>query len=420
MEKNWELFNRITAIQEQSLRLPNASQGKSYSCRLDFEQLGLQDVTALQFSGLEETGMRYDEAQRELSGTPVVSGDIPLLVRFRLAAQSATEPLTDKKIILIINPDPRSLWKELPVDELLPFPKENNSIASGTFLDKKIIAVSKRGRSHANTGLPRDDHFAFCNYPGEGWSIVALADGAGSAKYAREGAKQACDYIVSHYKEKLRQKAFNRFDELIFRFHAQADADIREQLDRLLHLELGNGALATHQVLEKFAADHDMALADLHTTFIFCLIRKYEFGYVLLSFSVGDCPMAIVGSGQQDIIRLNKLDVGDYGGGTRFITMPEIFDAGEIGYRFNLQVVADFSYLMLMTDGIYDPKFMTEANLEKTEKWQALLADLDGENPEGARVLFGDDHALAAAQLSQWMDFWSSGNHDDRTLAIIY
>ena len=75
---------------------------------------------------------------------------------------------------------------------------------------------------------------------------------------------------------------------------------------------------------------------------------------------------------------------------------------------------------MLMTDGIYDPKFIVEANLEKIENWKAFLEDLDGKNDENIRVELKAENTELTTQLSAWMDFWSSGNHDDRTLAIIF
>ncbi|MNT76273.1 hypothetical protein D3C72_2152610 [compost metagenome] len=73
-----------------------------------------------------------------------------------------------------------------------------------------------------------------------------------------------------------------------------------------------------------------------------------------------------------------------------------------------------------MTDGIYDPKFVVEANLEKIEKWNEFLSDLKGNNEDRSKVDFEYENADIATQLSTWMDFWSPGNHDDRTLAIIY
>jgi hypothetical protein len=125
---------------------------------------------------------------------------------------------------------------------------------------------------------------------------------------------------------------------------------------------------------------------------------------------------------QTETTLLNWLDVGEFGGGTRFITQADIFHSTEhpIATRFNFKIISDFSYLFLMTDGIYDPKFVVEANLEKSEKWIEFLEDLNGKNEDAAKVEFNPENSQIAEQLSVWMDFWSQGNHDDRTLAIIY
>lgn len=72
-----------------------------------------------------------------------------------------------------------------------------------------------------------------------------------------------------------------------------------------------------------------------------------------------------------------------------------------------------------MTDGIYDPKFVVESKLENLESWKNFLRDLDGENEENIKVDFVNDQNIEV-QLSNWMDFWSKGNHDDRTLSVIY
>ena len=139
-----------------------------------------------------------------------------------------------------------------------------------------------------------------------------------------------------------------------------------------------------------------------------------------MSFGVGDCPIALLNPEISEVSLLNWLDVGEYGGGTRFVTMPEIFSSEKMSSRFGVKIVKDFSYLMLMTDGIYDPKFVVEANLEKIDKWQEFLADLEGHNEENIKVDFRADNAEIAAELANWLDFWSAGNHDDRTLAIIF
>lgn len=79
-----------------------------------------------------------------------------------------------------------------------------------------------------------------------------------------------------------------------------------------------------------------------------------------------------------------------------------------------MSIVPDFTALMLMSDGISDPFFETDANLAKKEKWDELWQNLSNE------VDFSDDNENSKDQLLKWLDFWSPGNHDDRTIAILY
>jgi hypothetical protein len=100
--------------------------------------------------------------------------------------------------------------------------------------------------------------------------------------------------------------------------------------------------------------------------------------------------------------------------------MPEIFKSEKFATRFGFKFVEDFSYLFMMTDGVYDPKFVVEANLPNIKKWKEFLADLGGKNEDGIKVELLPDNQQIEQQFSQWMDFWSTGNHDDRTLAIVF
>jgi hypothetical protein len=100
--------------------------------------------------------------------------------------------------------------------------------------------------------------------------------------------------------------------------------------------------------------------------------------------------------------------------------MPEIFQPEKFAQRLKFKIIDDFSYLFLMTDGIYDPKFGVESMLEKAEAWQHFIDDLQGNNEQECKVDLQAENPEMAQQLSTWMDFWSAGNHDDRTLAIVF
>lgn len=424
MIEQWRIKNIIQDIIDTPLVIPNATVGKPYKAILDLGKLGGMEednIVFTEFENLEHLGLAYDNESESINGTPTQSGDFKISMKFRVRGEADDSVLNEKRIPLIINADPKSLWKDIPSTQQEDnYWKQDNAKAFDKLGDRHIVVASKRGRSHANVGSFRDDDFAFKHFPDTDWNLVCVADGAGSAKFSRKGSKLACDGIIDYFSENLTATSFAEFDNLLLEHNAGTGEDTHKKINLFLYNNLGNAAFTVHKQLEAFATDTQANLKDFHTTLIFVLFKKYEFGYAILSFGVGDCPIGLLNKDLTEIKLMNWLDVGEYGGGTRFITMSEIFSSNKFSTRLGFKLVDDFSYLMLMTDGIYDPKFVVEANLEKIENWQAFLDDLGGNNEEKITVAFNPENTEIANQLSSWMDFWSSGNHDDRTLAVIF
>lgn len=416
----WKLKNRVVDICQQSVIVPNGTVGKVYETSLDFQKLGWLDFSFFELEGLYEIGLIFENNTKTITGTPTQSGDIKLKIKFRLQGETESSELNEKTISLVINPDPKSLWKNIPSDKEDQYWKEDNIAVSDKLGDKHIVISSKRGRSHANVGSFRDDDFGYRYFENTGWSVVVVADGAGSAKISRKGSQIACTAIVDYFTENLARASFNDIDSLMEEHKNGTGEETQRKLNHAVYNNLGKAALQAHKQLEEFAKNASIPIKDLHSTLIFCLIKKYSFGYAILTFGVGDCPIALLSKDLSEVNLMNWLDVGEFGGGTRFITMPEIFNSDKFATRFGFKFIDDFSYLMLMTDGIYDPKFVVEANLEKIDKWKEFVADLQGNNTDNVKVEFEDNNLGIADQLSVWMDFWSAGNHDDRTLAIVF
>ncbi|HEX8548853.1 MAG TPA: PP2C family serine/threonine-protein phosphatase [Cytophagaceae bacterium] len=415
----WNLQNRIAEITAQPVRIPNGTIGKPYDAKLDFEKLGWKDVIKYEFEGLNEIGLSFDKEQAHITGSPLKDGDLKINFKFKVEGQADADDYSIKVIKLIVNPDPKSLWKQVESDKNDPFWKVDNLTVFDKVGDKHIVVSSKRGRSHANVGSFREDDFAFSDLS-NGWSIVAVSDGAGSAKVSRKGSEIACNGIVEYFKSEQSKKNLIDFDALVAEYNSSEAAETENKLNHFVYNTLGKAALSVHKKLEEFASKNALTLKDLSSTLIFTLFKKYSTGYAFLSFGVGDCPMAIINKEKTEVQLLNWIDVGEYGGGTRFITMPEIFTNEKFATRFSFKQIEDFSYLILMSDGIYDPKFVVENNLVDIKNWQAFLEDLGGKNAENNKVVFDANNKDIATELSYWMDFWSVGNHDDRTLAIIF
>ena len=420
MLDKWVVKNKINDILQQFFMLPNGTVNKKYESKIDFKALDWDEIIYFEIEGLDEVGLVFDDQNDVISGIPTTSGDIKIKLLFRVDGEEESSILNEKILTLIINPDPKSLWKNLDSDKNDPYWKEDSVSIDSPFQDKNIVIASKRGRSHANVGSFREDHFAFKNYEKSGWSLIVVSDGAGSAKCSRKGSAIACESIVNYFEENFTAEYLADFDMVLENHSKNSDEESSKKISHFVYNNLSKAAHFTHKQLESFANEKEMPLNDLHATLIFALVKKYDFGYAVLTFGVGDCPIGLMNKDCTEINLMNWLDVGEFGGGTRFITMAEIFQSDKFPSRFGFKLTDDFSYLMLMTDGIYDPKFVVEANLEKVEKWNEFLSDLNGENEDGKKVDFQSDPQHVNNQLSDWMDFWSPGNHDDRTLALIY
>lgn len=432
---NWNIKNRISDIQTQHILVPNAKELIPYSAKIDFVALNLTDLIDEKFEGLEDLGLSFNKATDTIEGTPIKSGDVKFKLLYKVKGEDGTAPLNEKLISLVINPDPKSLWVLKPSNQDAIFAKPDETEAFEKLGEKNIVVSSKRGRSHGKEGTSRDDDFAFKYFEKTQWSLVVVSDGAGSAYLARIGSKIACDSVVEYFELVADIEKMKEFENKISEYNLDKSEEKFKEIQILSKQNLYKASVYVHNKLKDFAEQTFITNPELfndpkakfnieylHSTLIFTLHKKYEFGYLIQSFGVGDCPIAVMNKEKTEITLLNWLDVGKYGGGTRFITQPDIFVNEErpVSTRFNLRIVEDFSYLFLMTDGIYDAKFEVEANLEKHEKWIEFLEDLEGKNDENNKVEFSKDNSEIANQLSKWMDFWSAGNHDDRTLAIVF
>ncbi|WP_367915215.1 PP2C family serine/threonine-protein phosphatase [Leadbetterella sp. DM7] len=425
----FDMYREKEEFKEKHLAIINATAKKEYEFAIDLQEF--PNIVIEKILNLETIGLQFDSERNRIYGTPTVANTIDLhIVFYNKTDINRSEDI--KTVPFIVNADPKDLWLNKASDQNAKYSKPDEDVYKGTFLDKKIVIASQRGRSHAHEGNFRDDDFKV-NQLLDGWAVVAVADGAGSAKYARHGSKLATEYISERFNNETILAELNQSVTAYFaekEITSETETTEKEQSetapaqdDKLKHKSaiinvLYKKVLHIHNELKTFSEQHEIAFKDLNTTLIFALCKKFDFGYVVLTFGVGDCPINVIEKDCQTVSLLNKLDVGEFGGGTRFITMPEIFTP-EIVNRFSVNKFENFSKLFLMTDGIYDPKFVTENKLEDVETWQNFLKDLDGENEDNAKVDFVQDENIDK-QLLKWLDFWSKGNHDDRTLAIIY
>lgn len=353
-----------------------------------------------------------------IKGTPSSPGDYDITLKCKFKGLDDNCNILERKFRLIVNPDPRSLWKDIPTSKDIKFYKDDCTCeyitvpANEKGAQKDIVAASKRGRSHANEGKPRDDDFKLFYNSDNGWYVIAVADGAGSAKYSRKGSAVACETSVEYCKQALETP--EELENAIISLNSATTCAPNKIISDLLYRVVGNAAHKAYRAILKTASTNGDKPKDYSTTLLLTICKKFDFGWFIASFWVGDGAMCVYNKDQQYIKLLGTPDGGEYAGQTRFLTMPEIFSSEALMSRLKYSIENDFTALLLMTDGISDPFFETDANLNKIEKWNDLWDNIR------SKVDLQDDHSETKEQLLNWLDFWSKGNHDDRTIAILY
>jgi len=150
------------------------------------------------------------------------------------------------------------------------------------------------------------------------------------------------------------------------------------------------------------------------TTLSIAVAKKVDGHWLLASFSLGDGCVGIWDGEAGKVTSMCAPDSGEYAGQTRFLTMEEVADESGCASRVFFDIREDFTAFVAMTDGITDPKFETDAGLADTARWRNFW-----ENDLTPTVPFSRNDTDIGKRLLDWMDFWSRGNHDDRTLAVM-
>ena len=189
------LCDRFVEKKERELRtmlenvltsLPNGKQSVPYEANiplsadlLEMLQEYVEDSPPCTCELVESIGLSCewtdDNRAIRIYGVPTVYGEaVALTLRFNFIDSQNNNQMVDSHTTFVVAADPKKLWtsKDTPLD--IPFYKADEA-CNAEFVEgeKRIVAASKRGRSHAHTGKPRDDHFEF-KHLDNGWYAYFL------------------------------------------------------------------------------------------------------------------------------------------------------------------------------------------------------------------------------------------------------
>jgi len=152
-------------------------------------------------------------------------------------------------------------------------------------------------------------------------------------------------------------------------------------------------------------------MKDLASTALITICKPYGSQVLCAAYQVGDGAVCAY-SKQHGITLMGVPDAGEYAGETQFLDDSRV-TPDEVARRTSFALVDGLTALLAMTDGVSDPKFETASRLAAAANWQQLWDELKREAGIGS----ADD---SEQKLLSWLDFWSTGNHDDRTIAIMH
>ena len=395
--------------------LPNGKDGERYRVEHLKENIfgaAASEISHYYIEGLEESGISLLDNEDTLDGVPSLTDNEPKTIQVHLLYHLRNQPRRrpfQHKLRFAINPDPRKLWKNIPSNREASYWKNDEDCecleepGSG-----RLIAASKRGRSHAHEGTCRDDHYAIKYFHQSGWWVSIVADGAGSAIYSRKGSEIACTVGMKLFEASIplldSAAMVNSLDDYAAGSE-RGENEVAVQLQELFIKQVGYPVFL--QIFEH-AKTSSHKTKDYNTTFLISAWKKTPDGWFVCAFGIGDGGIAVLH--ESEVTPLSKGDEGEFSGETVFLTSTSVWqDSAALCERVRFGLFRNVRGIYGMSDGITDPKFETDHNFSQLEKWNEFTNEIDGH-------LEGGDSP--EERLLDWMNFWNPGNHDDRTLTV--
>ena len=203
----------------------------------------------------------------------------------------------------------------------------------------QVLGDRVTGTAHVKRAIPCQDAFDFERFgPDDGWLIVAVADGAGSASHSEVGSRLACDELVRHVVE------------------LPAGTDYAQ-------LDMARAFAAAREVISAKAAELGLRPRDLATTALLAVVgpESAVFG------QIGDGAIVIGDGSEYRTVFWPEIE--EFANVTNFLTESE-FEK----HLLTARLPESIRDVALMTDGV---------------QWLALDFALRQPHPDFFRPLFG-------------------------------
>ena len=268
----------------------------------------------------------------------------------------------------------------------------------------RIVGATRRGRQHAHQGTHREDAIRFKS--GATYTILCVADGAGSSKLSRVGSH----LVASRVTEYLGQQ-FEKLDPAL--------EDAADKLAAAVKTHMVNAVALASVGLREAALVCETTPNDFRCTLLTAVFvhgKKREF---VFSNQIGDGAITALFAdkttqmcGVSDSGAFSG-EVGCFVPDDRARQKAEVIDA--------LPNVEKLECLVLCTDGVEDPFYPLQK--KAPDLFGQLYGGVKEKLPEFVTQqtqppALGQDGSAWA--LAQWLGFEKRGENDDRTLLAIH
>ena len=243
----------------------------------------------------------------------------------------------------------------------------------------RVVGASVPGTAHLTRGIPCQDAHAFARLP-DGGLLVAVADGAGSASHAADGARLASQRVVSWL---------------------EAQLGARQPSDELEWAQLMEEAFhEARDALVKRARNRRLRLRDLSTT-LTCLVATDE---ALAVGHIGD-SVAVISNGDGRLELVAHPQRGEYANEVMLLTMRNALN------RFEVRVLPRQVHALAVTS---DGLLRLATKLPHYDPFPPFFAPLFDFT---AKAKDGDQAATALAHFLQ-SERVNARTDDDKTLVL--
>jgi len=266
----------------------------------------------------------------------------------------------------------------------------------------RVAGATRRGKIHAHQGTHREDAFRFS--AGPNFTILCVADGAGSAKFSRLGSHVAVQRVTEYLAKELAQIE-------------PAVENSSEALLAFLKAQISKAVCSACLALEEIAANASASPRDFRSTLLTALRYHGKSQQLLLTNQIGDGAICVLFN-DKTVQRCGAADSGEFSGEVGCFLPDDC--ARKKALEVQSIAAEKVECLVLCSDGIEDPFYPMEKRAPDIfrQLYSGVKKSLPNfDQPLQPPILTQDS---VAAGLAQWLGFERRGENDDRTLLLLH